>query len=229
MANQNVASHEQEVLVEAVSKTELFFKKNGKKLSYALVLIVVVAVAIFGYKAMVVEPREQKASDLIYMAQSRFEAVTPDFELALNGDAQGAGFLEVIENYGSTPAGNLAKHYAGICYLKLNDLDNAANYLAQYKSVKGIPGAIINAQNLGLQGDIAVDKGDFAKAISLYNKAVSSSDNELTAPMYMRKSAIASIAAGDKATAKKQFEAIKAKYPSSADAREADKFIGTLE
>lgn len=55
---------------------------------------------------------------MIAEAQYRFEATTPDFELALVGDENGAGFLDVIEKYGSTPSGNLAKHYAGICYLR---------------------------------------------------------------------------------------------------------------
>ena len=57
-----------------------------------------------------------EAAALIAEAQNRFEQETPDYELALLGDDSGAGFLEVIERYGATPAGNLAKHYAGICY-----------------------------------------------------------------------------------------------------------------
>ncbi|UKI39587.1 MAG: hypothetical protein L6V35_01520 [Alistipes putredinis] len=51
----------------------------------------------------------------------------------MEGDGSTAGFLEVIEKYGSTPQGNIAKHYAGICYLKNGDLDNALAYLAKYK------------------------------------------------------------------------------------------------
>ena len=70
------------------------------------------------YKAQVAEHPE-KAAELIAEAQNRFAEETPDFQLALEGDANGAGFLEVIEQYGSTPSGNLAKHCAGICYYKL--------------------------------------------------------------------------------------------------------------
>ena len=53
---------------------------------------------------------------MIAEAQYRFEDQNADYALALEGDANGAGFLEVIEKYGSTPSGNLAKHYAGVCY-----------------------------------------------------------------------------------------------------------------
>ena len=76
---------------------------------------------------------------MIAQAQYRFESTTPEYQLALEGDANGPGFLDVIDQYGSTRAGNLAKHYAGICYLRLGDLDNAATYLAKYKPAKGIP------------------------------------------------------------------------------------------
>ena len=119
---------------------------------------------------------------MISEAQVRFEGENPDFELALLGDANGAGFLDVVEKYGSTPSGNLAKHYAGICYLRTGDLENAAKYLAKFSHVKGIPGALINAQNYGLQGDIAVEQQDYAKAVKFYEKAVKAADNNLTAP-----------------------------------------------
>lgn len=97
----------------------------------------------------------------------------------------------MIDQYGSTPAGNLARHYAGICYLRMGDLDNAAAYLSEYHPVKGIPGAIVNAQNLGLQGDVAVEQQDYARALKFYDKAVKASDNQMTAPLYLRKAGLA--------------------------------------
>ena len=121
-------------------------------MAYIFLGLLVLAALIFGYRALIVAPRATKAAERIAEAQYRFEEQNPDYQLALEGDANGAGFLDVIEEYGSTPSGNLAKHYAGICYLKTGDLENAAKYLAKYSPVKGIPGALINAQNLGLQG-----------------------------------------------------------------------------
>ena len=163
MAKQHVA--EQETLGEAMNKTEFFFEKNGRMLSYVFLGLLVLAALVFGYRALVVSPRAEKAAEMIAEAQYRFEDQNADYALALEGDANGAGFLEVIEKYGSTPSGNLAKHYAGICYLKAGDLENAAEFLARYSPVKGIPGALINAQNYGLQGDIAVEQKDYAKEI----------------------------------------------------------------
>ena len=174
MAKQHVA--EQETLGEAMNKTEFFFEKNGRMLSYVFLGLLVLAALVFGYRALVVSPRAEKAAEMIAEAQYRFEDQNADYALALEGDANGAGFLEVIEKYGSTPSGNLAKHYAGICYLKAGDLENAAEFLARYSPVKGIPGALINAQNYGLQGDIAVERKDYAKAVKFYDKAVAAAE-----------------------------------------------------
>ena len=137
MANQQTAG--QESLGEAMNRTEFFLEKHGRTMSYLILALFVVAALVFGYRALVVAPRAEKAAALIAEAQNRFEQETPDYELALLGDDSGAGFLEVIERYGATPAGNLAKHYAGICYLHMGDLENAAAYLAKFSPVKGLP------------------------------------------------------------------------------------------
>ncbi|MEG1611503.1 MAG: tetratricopeptide repeat protein [Alistipes sp.] len=220
---------ESETLGSAMNKTELFFEKNSKKLTYALLGLIVLAALIFGYRALIAAPRVEKAADLIAQAQYRFEAATPDYKLALEGDDNGAGFLDVVEQYGSTPSGNLAKHYAGICYLKLGELDNAAEYLAKYSAVKGIPGALINAQNLGLQGDIAVDKADYAKAVKLFVEASKAAENDLTAPMYLQKAGMAEQAQGNTAKAVEFYQRVLDDYPSSAAAREAEKLLGITE
>lgn len=227
MTKQNVA--EPESLGEAMNKTELFFQKNGRLVTYIFLALLVIAALVFGYRSLIVQPRIEKAAEMIAQAQARFEAENPDFELALQGDANGAGFLDVIDQYGSTRAGNLAKHYAGICYLRLGDLDNAAAYLAKYKPAKGIPAEIVNAQNIGLQGDIAVEKGDYAAAIKLFEKAAKVSDNNLTAPMYLRKAALAANAMGNKEQALGFAQRIQNEFPASAEAQNAEKLMGTIQ
>lgn len=220
--------NEQEALGAAMSKTEEFFEKNSKRVSVALLALFVLAAAIFGYRQLISLPRDRKAAEMIAEAQYRFEAETPDYRLALEGDANGAGFLEVIDRYGATRTGNLAKHYAGICYLRLGELDNAADYLARFKPMKGIPAQIINAQNLGLQGDVAVEREDYAAAIRLFEKAVASSDNDLTAPTYLRKAALAANAAGNTEQAIAFAQRILDEYPASVEARNAEKLIGSF-
>ena len=223
-----IENQQDAAVVEAVSKTEQFFQENGKKVIIAVVAVVLVAVAGYLYKSVVVDGNAEKASELIIDAQDRFGVENPDFALALNGDENGAGFLDVVEQYGSTPAGNLAKHYAGICYLRIGDLENAEKYLAMYDAVDELPGEVVNAQNWGLRGDIAVENGDYQTAVAHYKKAVAASKNIYTAPLYLYKQVLAYVALGDKAGAQQCLDALQADYNTSSEAREAEKVLGTL-
>ena len=223
-----IENQQEAAVVEAVSKTEQFFQQNGKNVVIALVVVVLLVVGGYLYKSLVIDSNEQKASEMIVEAQDRFAGENPDFALALNGDENGAGFLEVAEQYGSTAAGNIANHYAGICYLRLGDLENAEKYLAQYDAVDELAGEVVNAQNLGLRGDIAVEKGEYEAAVALYKKAVAASENIFTAPLYLYKQVLAYAALGNKAEAQKCFEALQANYPMSAEVRDAEKVLGSF-
>ncbi len=223
-----IENQQEAAVAEAVSKTEQFFQKNGKSVVIALVVVVLLVVCGYLYKSLVIDSNEQKASEMIVEAQDRFAGENPDFALALNGDENGAGFLDVAEQYGSTAAGNIANHYAGICYLRLGDLENAEKYLAQYDAVDELAGEVVNAQNLGLRGDIAVEKGEYEAAVALYKKAVAASKNIYTAPLYLYKQILAYAALGNKAEAQKCFEALQANYPMAVEVRDAEKVLGSF-
>ena len=86
MAKQNVA--EQETLGEAMNKTELFFERNGRTMSYVFLGLLVLAALVFGYRSLILQPRATKAAEMIAEAQNRFEGENPDFETALLGETK---------------------------------------------------------------------------------------------------------------------------------------------
>ncbi len=226
----------QETLGEAIEKTETWLERNSKTILYVIVGLIVAAALVFGYRYLIVAPREKKAAEMIAQAQINFEA--ENYTLALNGegdsDAQtygngSYGLLDVIDQYGSTPTGNLAKHYAGICYLHLGDLENAADYLARYKPMKGVPAQIINAQNYALQGDVAVERDDLTAAVALFDQAIDASTNELTTPLYLQKAALAAQADGQFEKAMAYAQRITDGFPRSTQARDAERLIGSLQ
>lgn len=230
MKQQNVETPEIEALgAAAMTKTELFFEENGKKITIAIIALFVVAAALFGYKSLVMDPTEDRAAETMYPAQVLFESPMPDYRVALEGDAATVGFLDVIKNYGSTTSGNLANHYAGICYLKLGDFDNALKYLKAYKAGKGAPAEIVQAQNIALQGDVAVETGNYSSAVELFKQAANVSENPLTSPMYLRKAGMAAQVAGDVAGAVTLYESVISLYPTSVEAKTAEKHLGTIK
>ena len=220
-----VVTPQDEMLASAQTQGENFFEKNSKMVVVAIVVIFVLAAAIFGYKKVIVEPRNVKGQEMLFEAQYQFESQTADFALALNGDENTPGFAQVVEQYGNTPAGNLARMYAASCALRLGDFDQAQKYINSFKNVKGVPGAIINAMAAGIKGEIAVEKGDNAGAAKLFEQAAKSNENDFTTPMYLRKAALAYRAAGDAAKADALLKVIAEEYPSSFDARDAQKLV----
>ena len=221
--SKKIENQEEIVVAEAVSKTEKFFEQNGKKVIIALVAFVLVFAGVFGFKVFILDKNEAAAAELMLVAQERLDGETPNYELALNGDESGAGFLEVIEQYGSTKAGNLAKHYVGTCYLRLGKFEEAAKALAEYDAVRNEP--IINAQNIGLQGDVAVELEKYEEAAKLFAEAAEESNNEYTAPLYLYKQALALDKAGKREEAKACAKTIIEKYPSANEAAQAEKLL----
>lgn len=214
----------EESLEEALNKTGNWLFGNAKVLLISIAVIVVAAGLFFGYKYVYMADRAEKAAAMMFVAEQQFQ--NGDFALALNGDGNNAGFLEVIEKFGATPQANIAKHYAGICYVKEGDMDNALKYLAEYKATAGAPNATINAQNLGLQGDIYVQKGDYDKAAAMFVKAVDAADNILVTPTYLKKLGLVYVQQGKKAEATAAFERVSESYPASLEAMDIEKYLG---
>lgn len=170
----------------AIGRVEGFIMNNGRSLLTALIVVVVVVGGFFGYKYLISGPRAEKAAAMMFVAEQQF--AVDSFALALNGDGNFAGFLEVIDRYGSTDEGNLARHYAGICYLRLGEYQQALDYLKEYSaSTKSVPEALLAAQNCGLQGDAYAQLENYAEAVRMYEKAVAASDNSLSAPYYLKR------------------------------------------
>ena len=135
-------------LDEGASKTEAWVEKNQK---YILGFIGVVAICVLGYLAFqeyIQKPKEIEATNEMFQAQTYFElALTASakdslFNLALNGGQGKYGFLDIIDKYGSTKAGNLSKYYAGMSYLNINNYKEAINYLDDFSSDDAIIGPL---------------------------------------------------------------------------------------
>jgi len=217
----------EEKIEGAIGKTEEFLQKNMKPLLIVLVVAVLLVGGYFAYRYLIQEPKMQKAADAMYTAEMLF--MQEDYTAALNGDGMNDGFIDIVDAYGSLPQGRLAAHYAGVCYMKLGEYDNALVYLQKYNTRKGAPAVVINAQNFGLQGDIYVQQGNYKKASELYDLAVKAGDNVLTTAYYLKKYALVNEKLGNIQVAIDACNRIKTDYAGSLEARDIEKVIGRLE
>lgn len=216
----------EERIESAIGKTEKFIYDNGKKLLVLVAVIAVVTAGYMAYKHILVPGRAEKAGNMMFVAQQNFAEGM--YEVALNGDGNNAGFLDVISKFRRTPQGNIATHYAGICYSKLGDYENALAYLAKYRHTDGVPNAIINAQNYGLQADLLVQGDNFDRAIEMYNKAISVGNNVFTSPLYLKKVGLVYMKQNKTDDAAAAFQRILDEYPQSFEARDIEKYLGAI-
>ncbi len=215
-----------EVKIEnAIDRAESYLEKNFKTLLFGVGLVIAITGGYYGFQYFVAAPKIQTAAAEAYVAEQYFQV--DSFALALNGNADFKGFSTIATEYSSTSVGNIANHYAGICCLKEGNKEQAVAYLTKYKAVDGIAAQIINAQNIGLVGDITLENGDTKAAIALYVEAAEI-ENDFTAPMYLKKAGLAYSSIDDSAKALEAFTAIKNQYPTSVEAKDIDKFIGKL-
>lgn len=205
-----------------ITRSEEFIQKNQKKIIIIVCALVAVALIVFCYFKFYKAPRENKASEAIYYAENYFD--NGDFLQALEGDGSHPGFLAVIDNYGCTKAGRLAKLYAGISCLRLERYDEAVKYLDDYS------GKDLYTQPLAImaQADALAEKGDIDGAAKLYLKAAKTNENELTSPSALLKAGLCYLGT-DNAKAIEIFNQIKTQYPSSSEYPEVDKYLGLAE
>lgn len=206
---------------EAVSKTEVFFKKYGKVLSYTGIGLVVIAAAIILYIQFYAKPMKDEAIAQMFPAEQYFRA--ENYELALNGDGNSLGFAQVIDEYGSK-AGKSVYLYAGICELQLGNAENAISYLKRYKGTE----PILKARALACIGDAYSIKEDLQNAKKYYIEASKVEDNAFV-PSYLLKAGIVCEEMGDNAQALTFYNTIKDKYPQSYEGYEIDKYISRIE
>ena len=206
-----------------VAKAKDFWEKNSKLLMIASVVIILVVGGWYGYQNFIVKPKETKAAEVMFKAEEYFR--TDSIQLALNGDGQNWGFLRVIDKYGGTDAGKLARFYAGACYIKLNENQKAIDQLKKF-STSSKP---VQARAYKLMADAYADLGKNKDAFDYYKKAGSLyADDNLISPLYLFRGALLYQDLGKNKEAIELLKQIKDKYPQSQQAGEADKYLGKL-
>lgn len=225
MAKTKVTKEDQnlENVQEALNTTSAWIEKNQNKLTWAVTIIVAVVVGVLALNTYVIKPKAVEVSNENAKAVTYF--MQGDWEKALNGDdAECIGFQAIADEYKMYQGGKLAALYAGVCYYQLGQYEDAAAYLSKF-SAKDLT---IEPAALQLLGDAYVQMEEYDKAAKAFEVAANSG-NELIAPMSLMKAGKVYLELGNNAAAKKAFETVKAQYPTSAEAQDADKYIAIAE
>ena len=207
------------VVEETLTRTEQWVENNQKTLSTIVFAIVGVIALYLAFDKFYVDPINEEAQQELFKSVSYFEA--DSFNLALNGVNGEYGLLDIIDDYGSTEAGNLANYYAGVCFLKTGDNESAIDYLSDFSS----DDEVVSSVAYGSMGDAYMNTGKFDNAINYWTKAAFNSKNDFTTPIYLKRAAMALEEDGNLDRALEYYTIIQKEYSNSDEARDIDKFI----
>jgi tetratricopeptide (TPR) repeat protein len=207
---------------ETLTKTEQFLESNYKTMLIGLGVIVFL-VALFWLGKLYLNNRNNEAQVQMYQAQRYLES--DSLNLALNGDGNYLGFIDIANYYKFTNAGNLARYGAGICLLHLGQYEEAIDYLEKYSKKDKVIGSLA----IGATGDAYVELGDTKKGIAKYIEAADYADNSFNTPLFLMKAGELYEMERNFTEALKIYERIKDEYPESTEGSTIDKYIARVK
>ncbi len=208
---------------DVILKARGFWTKNQKPIGIAVIALVVIFGGWYVYQNFVVAPKEEEAQKTMFKAEEYFRQ--DSLNLALKGDQFNRGFIYIINNYGSTKAGNLAKYYAGICYLRTGNFNKAVEYLKDFST----DAKQVQMMDYGALGDAYSELNKNDDAINYYKKAANEfTDDATMSSEYLFRAALKLEVLGKTNDALDLYKELKQKYPATERGYSADKYIYRL-
>jgi tetratricopeptide (TPR) repeat protein len=207
---------------QTLTRTEQYLEENYKPLLIGLGVMVVL-VGLFWLGKIYLNKRNEEAQSQMYMAERYLEM--DSLKLALNGDGNYLGFLDIANEYKFTNTANLALYSAGICYLHLGQYENAIDFLNKYSRKDKLVGSLA----IGATGDAYVEMGDLETGVSKYIEAADFASNSFNTPLFLMKAGEIYELNNNFSEAIKVYERIQKEYPESNEGLSIDKYIARVK
>lgn len=210
-------------LVTTYYKAIGFFNENKSKIYlYAGILVGVVAIVFFylNYK----HSNNLKASAELGRIMDLYE--NGAYQEAIDGRAAGnvKGLKAIVDEYGSTETGEIAKIYLANSYNMLGKTEEALKYYEDYDG----DNKLFKASALAGEAGYYASKDEYIKAANTFKEAAYTDPTNPMNAEYLLKAGINFLSADDKDNAKEMFDAVKEEYKTSTAAREVEKYMAAL-
>lgn len=223
---------------DTVLNAKGFWDEFSKPIIYIGSTIILLIVGWYGYKTFIAEPKEKEASELVFAAENLFGKMAAtgfskdSVNLVINGgDLEGkkiTGLLKVINNFGSTAAGNRAKYMTGASYLHIKEFVKAIKYLEDFDANGANQ---VQSKAYLMLGHAYAEQKKTSNALDFYKKAASVNDkDEFFAADALLTAAAYSDAIGNNKEAINLYREVKEKYPSNVSVQngEIDRHLAKL-
>lgn len=210
-------------LVTTFYNSKNYYEENQNKIIVVVGVIAAIIVAVVLYY--------NKVDSNNLAASTELSRVLPTYT---NGQYQEAidgkpgtkeiGLLRIVEEYGGSEQGELARVYLANAYYFSEQYDKA---IEEYENYSGND-KIMKAAALAGSASVYVAKSNYSSAAELYSKAANVSKYNPATSEYLLKAGINYIKANDLENAKITLEKVKKDYSTSLAAREVDRYLSQI-
>lgn len=200
-----------------------FIKRNLAAVVTSSLAVLILIGGGIGYY-LYSQAQEETAQILLADAEKAFQQ--GEYEIALWGDdvRMTAGFIDIINNYSRTRAGNLARYYAAVSEAEQNAYEEALVHMSRFDPPKGILGV----GPISFHAVLLTNVGEFDAAARMYIKAAEWDRNEATTPRNLLSAARAYKEDGNITTATELVDRILEEYEATDIADQARRLQGML-
>lgn len=205
-------------LVTTYFEAQSWIERNKKRMSTMLTILVVIVAAAWIYLNDRATSNVSATTDLGKVMRFYDQG---QYQVAIAGSPQEnvRGLEQIVNDYGSTSSGEIARLYLANCYFFLSQYDKA---LELYQATDIGEKSLMASVYAGIAA-CESEKGNVGEAARMYEKAAATDTRNLHTPEYLYRAAGSYIQTGEKEKASDLIERLKKDFPQSTYAREADR------
>lgn len=213
----------QDDLITTYESAILWYETNKKLLANVGIAIVVLVAGTWFYVNNQ-RTNNEKAANEFAKVFAYYD--NGQFQLAINGvpEKNVRGLSAIVNDYGSTNYGNIARFYLANCYFSTGEVGKA---LEEYDDASLNAPFLEHSRIAGMAACYEV-KGSFADAAKYFEKAGKADQNDPNAAEYLANAARNYVRSGNKEQAIELYKLIKKEHASSAAARDAERYLDEL-
>jgi tetratricopeptide (TPR) repeat protein len=210
----------QDALITTYMKVQTFYDKHKKAISIGTTTMVVVVIAIVVFVKNRADNNERAVVQLAAIHQMYDNG---QFQTAIDGvpERNVAGLKVIVDNFGSSRTGELARFYLADAYFQLGKYTEA---LENFQDCSPSGDLLKSSRLAGIAASHEA-LGNHKEAGNYFERAAAKDPTEGSMAEHLHNAARNYAQAGDKERALDLFRRIKKNHPTTTYGREADRYI----
>lgn len=218
----------EDTLTTTYVKATAFYETNRKYVNYGVTALIVIVIALVFWMNNKAS-NDEKAATQIGKVFPLYDSASVDpryYQIAVDGRPERGimGLKAIVDNYGGTNSGELARFYLANAYYQMNKIDLARE---EFDDFDGSDTYLQSSATAGLAACYERE-GNHEKAASLYEKAAGALGEGQIVAEFLNSAARNYATAGEKEKALALFKRLKKEFPTTNPGREADRYITQL-